>query len=119
MKQSLLTKPITRWIAPAMVVCLFAVTPVLAQDRIISGKVIDEAGVEMPGVNVILKGTAVGTTTNSNGTYTVSIPGSESNPVLVFSFIGYQNIEEAVGQRTSIDISMQAAISELAEVVVV
>lgn len=103
----------------AVLLSLLVNYPLLAQDRPITGKVTDEAGMEMPGVNVILKGTAVGTTTNANGTYTVSVPSTESNPILVFSFIGYQNVEEAIGQRTSIDIKMQVSASELAEVVVV
>jgi len=119
MKQSLRKKTIDRLIALSVMMSLFAVSSALAQERVISGKVTDDAGTEMPGVNIILKGTSIGTTTGANGSYNVSIPATENNAVLVFSFIGYQNVEEEVGQRTSIDVKMPTAISELSEVIVV
>jgi TonB-linked SusC/RagA family outer membrane protein len=100
-------------------VLLLAASPLLAQERTVTGTVTDDTGAEMPGVNVVLKGTTLGTATNANGTYTLSIPATQSNVVLVFSFIGYQNSEEVVGERTAIDIKMQVAVSSLAEVVVV
>ena len=66
---------------------LFMISPflALAQERTISGKVTDaETGDNLPGVNIIIKGTSVGTSTDSNGSYSLSVPGD--NAVLVFQF---------------------------------
>ncbi|PHM11889.1 hypothetical protein B6D48_23910, partial [Salmonella enterica subsp. enterica serovar Paratyphi B] len=56
-------------------------------DRNISGKVTDEKGEPLPGVSVVLKGSKTGTATNTEGTYTLSIP--DDNAVLIFSYVGY------------------------------
>ncbi|MFO0376959.1 MAG: carboxypeptidase-like regulatory domain-containing protein, partial [Cyclobacteriaceae bacterium] len=67
-----------------------------SQDRIVTGKVTtSEDGSTLPGVNVLLKGTTTGTTTSADGTYSLSVPSSGG--VLVFSFIGFQTIEESIG----------------------
>lgn len=71
----------------------------------------------MPGVSVIIKGTSVGTATDSNGAFSLEVPGPES--VLVFSFIGYQTEEVVVGQQTSFDVNLSPSLEELMEVVVV
>src|SRR5436189_188629 len=57
----------------------------------ISGKISDEAGQPLPGANVLVKGTTIGTTTDANGEYKLAIP--EGSNVLVFSFIGYKTQE--------------------------
>lgn len=89
-------------------------------DRLISGKVLDEDGAGLPGVNVVLKGTLVGAVTESNGAYSLQIPeGSSDNSVLVFSFIGYTTQEVAIDDRTTINVTMIADITSLNEVVVV
>lgn len=82
----------------------------------ISGKVSDDKGAEMPGVNVYLKGSSSGTTTNAEGNYTIS---AASDGVLVFSFIGYKTQEIAVGNRISINVSLETDVASLSEVVVV
>jgi TonB-linked SusC/RagA family outer membrane protein len=82
----------------------------------VSGTIIDEKGDPLPGANVLVKGTAVGTTTDAAGTYTLNI--SEGNAVLVFSFIGYTSKEVAVNNQTRIDISLDPDIISLSEVVV-
>lgn len=69
----------------------------------------------MAGVNVIVKGSTVGTTTDAEGKYSLL---TESNSTLVFSFIGYKAIEVDVASRTIIDIAMEEDISSLNEVVV-
>ena len=53
----------------------------------VEGKVLEEGGAPLPGVNVIVKGTSVGTTTDANGAFALSVPNQDA--VLVFSFIGY------------------------------
>jgi TonB-linked SusC/RagA family outer membrane protein len=85
--------------------------------RTISGTVSDSNGQGMPGVNVIVKGTSAGTTSDANGKYTLSVPESGST-ILVFSFIGYATQEVDAGARTTVDVTMAEDIRELSEVVV-
>lgn len=88
-----------------------------AQNRTVSGKVTDaDAGDALPGVNVLLKGTGTGVTTDLDGNYQINVPGNDA--VLVFSFIGMSTQEVSVGSRSVIDVSMQANVQELGEVVV-
>ena len=87
----------------------------LAQ-RTVSGTVADSEGKGMPGVNVIVKGTSTGTTTNTDGQYNISL--GDGTSVLVFSFIGYATQEIDVGTRTSVDVSMTEDVAQLNEVVV-
>ncbi len=87
-----------------------------AQERLISGKVTDESGEAMPGVNVIIKGTTVGTTTDLDGNYRISVPSTAES--LVFSFIGMNTSEVEIGARSIIDNAMTSDVQQLAEVVV-
>jgi TonB-linked SusC/RagA family outer membrane protein len=82
----------------------------------ISGKVRDENGADFPGVNVLVKGTSVGTSTDTNGNYSLEAP--DEGAVLVFSFIGYTTQEVVVGSRTTIDLTMTPDVRSLDEVVV-
>jgi TonB-linked SusC/RagA family outer membrane protein len=84
---------------------------------VVKGKITDESGISLPGVNILLKGTTIGTTSDSNGAYSIDVPGSDA--VLVYSFIGYESKEVAVGTQTVIDISLVPSVESLAEVVVV
>ena len=89
-------------------------------DVIIRGQIKDNTGSGMPGVNVILKGSSTGTTSDGDGKYALSIPSSSANnAVLVFSFIGYQSQEQAIGSRSTIDVVLESDITQLSEVVVV
>ncbi len=90
---------------------------VLAQDRAISGTVKDEAGAELPGVSVVVKGTTRGTTTNGEGKYQLTVPGN--NTTLVFSFVGYGSKEIVVGNQSTVNLSLSAEDKVLNEVVVV
>ncbi len=83
----------------------------------VSGRVTDEAGAPLPGVNILIKGTASGTTTDVNGAYTLSV--DDTDAVLVFSFIGYVTQEVSVANRTTIDVMLAEDIQALTEVVVV
>lgn len=102
-----------------VILMMMASYPSLAQNRVITGKLTDELGQGMPGVSVVLKGTSIGSSSDSDGAYTIEIPARTDNPVLVFSFIGYGVSEEIVGERTSINVALQPAIETLSEVVVV
>jgi TonB-linked SusC/RagA family outer membrane protein len=83
----------------------------------VQGKVSSETGEGIPGVNVLLKGTTSGTTTNSEGNYSLSIP--DGNGTLVFSYIGYTTEEVPINNRATIDVSLVPDIQSLSEVVVV
>ena len=82
----------------------------------VSGRVTDETGTPFPGVNVILKGTSTGTSTDSDGRYSIEV--DDNNSVLIFSFVGYTSQEVAVAGRTVIDLSMTPDVRSLQEVVV-
>jgi TonB-linked SusC/RagA family outer membrane protein len=98
-------------------ILIFSVPSLLSQPIEITGKVIDEDGVGMPGVNVVIKGTTAGTATDVDGNYTIAVPGAES--ILQFSYVGYLTEEIAVGNQTAIDVSLVPDIARLEEVVVV
>ena len=58
----------------------------------------------IPGVNVILQGTAIGTSTDVDGKFTLTLPGSDSVGVLIFSFIGFKSVDWAVRDALSQDM---------------
>ncbi|MFY0607465.1 MAG: SusC/RagA family TonB-linked outer membrane protein [Cyclobacteriaceae bacterium] len=84
--------------------------------RTVSGNVTDDTGETVPGINVVLKGTTNGTTTDLDGNYRLSVP--EEGGTLVFSFIGLATQEVEVGARSVIDVAMASDVKQLAEVVV-
>ena len=84
----------------------------------VTGKVLSgEDDSEMPGVNVVVKGTTVGTVTDISGDYTLEVPDSES--VLVYSSVGFISQEVTVGNKTVIDVTLAPDITALSEIVVV
>ncbi|MCG8319142.1 MAG: SusC/RagA family TonB-linked outer membrane protein [Cytophagales bacterium] len=88
-----------------------------SQERVISGTITSEDdGSPLPGVNVIVKGTNVGTTSDINGAYKLSVTSGDA--VLIFSFIGLATKEVEVGSRTVVDVSMATDVQTLGEVVV-
>jgi TonB-linked SusC/RagA family outer membrane protein len=82
----------------------------------VTGKVADENGQPIAGVNVLEKGTTNGTTSDAGGLYRITV--ADGNAVLIFSFIGFQTQEVPVGSRTTIDISLVADVRALDEVVI-
>ncbi|MEJ7644514.1 MAG: TonB-dependent receptor [Chryseolinea sp.] len=84
---------------------------------LIAGKVTDELDQPLPGVNILVKGTTNGTTSDANGDFTLNVEGE--NNVLIFSFIGYTSQEVPVGSQTSINVKLAQDVQSLAEVVVV
>ena len=87
-----------------------------AQDVQVTGTVSDETGSALPGVTILLKGSTSGTTTDLDGKYSISGPATG---VLVFSFIGYTPIEETIGNRSQINVSLNPDVSNLDEIVVI
>ena len=99
-------------------VLLVLVTSVAwSQSKTVTGKVTSaDDGSGIPGVNVLEKGTSNGTVTDANGSYSISVGASAT---LVYSFVGYQSSELAVGNQTSVDVTLQLDVTSLSEVVVV
>lgn len=95
---------------------LFVASIAVGQERAISGTVTDETGSGMPGVNVLVKGTNIGTATSADGTFRLSVPSDQA--VLVVSFIGYATKEVTVGSQTNITIALDLDVTALQEVVV-
>lgn len=87
------------------------------QQQTITGTISDENKSPMPGVNIQVEGTSIGTISDINGKYSLNI--SNQNAVLVFSFIGYNQTKIPVAGKALIDVSMTPAMSSLEEVIVI
>jgi TonB-linked SusC/RagA family outer membrane protein len=88
-----------------------------AQSGSVTGTVKDQKGEAITGVNVIIKGTQTGTSTNADGKFSLSL--SNSNTTLIFSYLGFIQQEVAVSGRSSLDIVLVQDSKSLEEVVVV
>lgn len=84
--------------------------------KTVSGTVLDEFGLGLPGVSILVKGTTTGTATDIDGKYSLSVPNDQAT--LVFSFIGYAAIEQVVGSRSVVDVTMNPDERTLTEMVV-
>ena len=92
----------------------FVVQLTFAQEKTISGTVVDETNMPLPGATVVIKGTTTGTSTDFDGNYSI---GANSGDVLTFSYVGYADQNATVGASNSINISL-APDNTLEEVVV-
>lgn len=97
---------------------IFAVKPAQSQDeKVVSGTVTDAAtGETIPGVNIMVKGTTIGTSTGAEGNYELAVPSLQDT--LVVSFIGYQTQEVPISGRDVVDLSMQSQAISGEELVV-
>jgi TonB-linked SusC/RagA family outer membrane protein len=86
-----------------------------AQEKTVTGTVVDGDGLPIPGVNVIIKNTSTGTQTDFDGNYTIQ---ASSSNVLVFDYVGMKTVEVRVGAKTNINVTMKADVEALDEVVV-
>lgn len=92
-------------------------TLLYAQERTITGKVTDlETGEDLPGVNILVKGTTQGTVTDVEGNYRLSVPSDATT--LIFSSIGYAGEEVTIGNQSTINLAMAADVQALSEIVV-
>lgn len=98
-----------------VVLILLAFRPV--KSHTVTGKVTDETGAALAGVSVHVKGTSTGVSSDVNGSFRITAPGS--NSTLVFSAAGYVTAEIKINGRTSISITLKAASQTMQEVVVV
>lgn len=90
--------------------------PAVKQSTTVRGRILDETGVPIPGVNVVVKDQNRGVVTDINGYYIIE---AGANDVLQFSFIGYHTQEIAVRKKQTIDVVLQEAVTMLDEAVVV
>ncbi|MDP4223649.1 MAG: TonB-dependent receptor [Bacteroidota bacterium] len=87
------------------------------QQRVVSGRITDEKGQALPGVNIIEKGTTNGVISDVDGKYTLNV--ASGNSILVFSFVGYTSQEITVGSQTAINVTLAESAVGLDEIVVV
>lgn len=102
------------WLAAILTLCFSF--PALAQKITVSGTVIDPEGEPLIGASVVVKGETLGTATNIDGEYTISVP---SDGTLVFSYVGYDTQEVAVNGQTTLNVSMKENSVMLGEVVAI
>lgn len=100
-----------------IVFCLSSVIAFSQNAKKISGVVVDKSGLPIPGLTVAIKGTTIGTTTDFEGNF--KLDTKTTNPVLVFSYLGYVTQEKVVGNQNSFKITMSEDVQSLDEVVVV
>ncbi|WP_254165667.1 carboxypeptidase-like regulatory domain-containing protein [Chryseosolibacter histidini] len=106
-----------RMVLLIVLISLLQVTTALAQERTVSGRVTAaEDGSELPGINVLVKGTAIGTVTDHHGRYSLTVKCSGS--VLVFSLIGYITVERTVGGASVIDVQLGDDAKQLSDTMV-
>lgn len=96
---------------------LISVDAAAAQPRTVTGSVIDDAGVALPGVYITVKGTTRGSMTDADGKYSIEVDGADA--VLVFSFVGTETQEIAVGSQTSINVTLVTEAAMLQDIVVI
>ncbi len=95
----------------------FSILPESAvKDVTVTGKVTDEEGLPLPGATVMVKNTTKGVSADANGEYSLVVP---PNSTLVFSFMGYAGVEEVVGIRTNINVTLREESHKLDDVVVI
>lgn len=96
---------------------LFASAAAFAQGRVVTGTVTSgDDGLPLPGASVVVKGTTIGTATDLDGKFSLNVPQGSS--VLVVSFTGFTSQEASVGNRSVVDVVLQADIASLGEVIV-
>lgn len=88
-----------------------------AQNKTVSGTITGPQGSPLPGVNVVQKGTSNGVSADFDGNYSITLV--EGSNILVFSSLGFAEVEETVGTRTTINVTMQEDSESLDEVVVI
>src|SRR6266545_4243929 len=118
MRHSSVLEPVAPRLATFVVLLSVAASPARAQQgHVVSGRVVDaEQGGTLPGVNIVIQGTQIGTTTRVNGTFTLRAPSA--NDTLTISYIGYERTEIPIEGRGNIEVALKRAAIALEGVVV-
>ncbi|WP_108868745.1 SusC/RagA family TonB-linked outer membrane protein [Aquimarina aquimarini] len=98
-----------------MLLCVLVTQLSIAQDGPITGKVTDDGGMPLPGVNIVVKGTNNGAQTDFDGMYSLN---ASSGSTLLFTYLGFADKEIIVGTQKKIDVQLEVAASQLDEIVV-
>lgn len=101
----------------SLLMLMLSFTVLFAQEKSVTGSVTDENSESLPGVNVIVKGTTLGTITDVDGNFKITVPSGKS--VLQFSFIGFENKEVDVSKTNKVTIQLKSTTIGLDEVVAV
>lgn len=88
-------------------------------DIVVSGRVLDEKKQPVPGVSVNITGTKIGTVTDTNGNYKLTVPDGSAGKSLTFTYVGYTTQEVPIAGKTDISVSLVPVSNDLSEVVVV
>ncbi|WGH76929.1 TonB-dependent receptor [Tenacibaculum tangerinum] len=99
------------------ILILFSSQIAIAQTSV-SGQVVDNYGIPFPGVTVIIKGTIIGASTDSDGNYSIN-EGITKNSILSFSFLGFKSQEIPINGQSIINVQMEEDFDTLKEIVVV
>ena len=97
-----------------MILCAFQLN---AQDHQVSGVVVDDDGETLPGVNVLVEGTTIGTVTDFDGAFSLTAPSP--NSILVVSFVGFRTERFAIDGQSQMDITLVPELRAIDEIVVV
>ncbi|MCE2780245.1 MAG: TonB-dependent receptor [Algoriphagus sp.] len=108
-------KNVYKILSVCLTLLVLTVSAAYAQ-KTVTGTVLDEFGMGLPGVSILVKGTTNGTATNIDGKYSLNVPNDQAT--LVFSFIGYTTAEQVVGARSVVDLTMAPDERTLTELVV-
>ena len=92
-------------------------TCLLAQEVAVTGTVNDQNGAPLPGVNIVVENTTIGTISAIDGTYKINVPSSDA--VLVFTFVGYTTQRVPIANQTTININLEEDVNQLDDIVVV
>ncbi len=128
MKRSIFhSKHVHRWFELAAFICIpifMQLNPLKAQSngqenirKQITGMIVDEKGESVPGVNIMIKGTKIGTLSDLNGKFAIQLPSSKSD--LVISFIGYQTQTLSVSTKSMVKVQLIPDAKQLDELIVV
>ncbi len=98
-----------------LVFVLLCLTTARSQEKTITGTVIDQAGIPLPGVNIVVEGTSNGTQTDFDGLYSIT---ASSGQILLFTYIGQKAARRTVGAENVINLQMEEDTQALEEVVV-
>ncbi len=93
----------------------FVVHVSFAQDKTITGTVVDQDGIPLPGVNILIEGTTTGTQTDFDGNYTIV---ASTGQTLLFTYVGEKDVRVVVGQGSVINVQMEEDAQALEEVIV-
>jgi len=95
----------------------FLLSQVFAQDRILSGKITDEAGNPVPGASVQAKGTTLATSADNNGNFKLSVPASVKS--LIISSVNFETLEVSIGRSNELAIQLKSKSGDLSELVLI